>query len=153
MDGNRPNPDPFMQLPTPEQKQRQDELKGLITETEKKIDRPVGELDDAERIWQTDWHQKLKSGWAILSAKEAKATSTSSTTFKTIEGGTILAETGKTGQETYEITAKLEAGLLGALRLEAIPHKSLPAQGSGRGQDGRFRLMEIEAEVNAPKAD
>ena len=153
MDGNKPNPDPFLQLPTPEQKFRQDELKGLIADTQKKIERPVTELDDAQRLWQDDWHQKLKPGWVILTVKDTKATSTSNTSFKTLEGGTILAETGKSGQEIYDITAKLDPGKLGALRLEAVPHKSLPAQGSGRAQDGRFRLMEVEAEVITPKAD
>ncbi|MCI0540341.1 MAG: PSD1 and planctomycete cytochrome C domain-containing protein, partial [Verrucomicrobiales bacterium] len=153
MDGNKPNPDPFLPLPTAEQKARQAELKGLITDTQTKIDRPVAELDDAQRLWQTDWHQKLKAGWALLAVKEAKATSTSGTAFKTLEGGSILAEPGKSSQEIYEIATKLDPGKLGALRLEAIPHKSLPAQGSGRAQDGRFRLMEIEAEIMSAKAE
>jgi len=153
MDGNKPNPDPFVQLPTPEQKARQEELKGLIMETQKSIDRPVPELDEAQMVWQGDWHKKLKPGWTALAVKEAKATSTSSTTLKTLGDGSILAETGKPAQEHYEITTTLAAGKLGALRLEALPHKSLPAEGSGRAQDGRFRLMEVEAEVIAPAGE
>ncbi len=41
MDGNRPNPDPFLRVPTSAQTNRQAELKGLITSGQGKIDAPM----------------------------------------------------------------------------------------------------------------
>jgi hypothetical protein len=38
-------------------------------------------------------------------------------------------------------------GNLAALKLEALPHDSLPQKGSGRADDGNFRLSEFEAEI------
>jgi len=40
MDGNRPNPDPFLKVPAAEQMRRQEELKTLIADGQAKIDAP-----------------------------------------------------------------------------------------------------------------
>jgi hypothetical protein len=73
MDGNKPNPDPFLPLPSPEQKARQSELKTLIADTEKKIERPVAELmapsASGRRIGI-----KLKSGFARREEKRRALT-------------------------------------------------------------------------------
>src|SRR6266496_2751792 len=51
MDGNRPNPDPFLKLPTKDQTQRQEWLKQQIDEGQAKIDSPAPELDAAQSQW------------------------------------------------------------------------------------------------------
>jgi predicted Ser/Thr protein kinase len=66
MDGNKPNPDPFMKLPTPEQSKRQEELKKLMAEGKKQIEAPAPELDAAQAAWVTKWHDKLSAGWTTL---------------------------------------------------------------------------------------
>jgi hypothetical protein len=152
MDGNRPNPDPFLRLPTAEQKTREDELKILVADGAKRIDQPVPDLDKAQEEWQRDWHRKLEAGWTPVNAASATTTRTSGTTLKVLEDQSILATGSKPAQEIYEITAPLAPGELAALRLEALPHDSLPAKGSGRAEDGRFRLLEIEAELVTPPA-
>src|SRR5438874_10055446 len=76
MDGNKPNPDPFIQLPSPEQKARQQELTRVIAEGQKKIDEPREDLDPAQRAWQAEWHRKLDSDWTTLELAEAKSSST-----------------------------------------------------------------------------
>jgi mono/diheme cytochrome c family protein len=150
MDGNKPNPDPFIQLPTPQQKARQDELKILIADGQKKIDRPVPELDVPQTGWQTEWHKKLGIGWLRVTPASARSMNTNGPTLKVLDDLSILAEGGHPTQDVYEVTTKLAPGKLAALRLEVLPHDSLPKGSSGRAEDGRFRLSEIEAEVIAP---
>src|SRR5207247_11184552 len=56
-------------------------------------------------------------------------------------------------KDVYELTLRPQPGSLAALRLEALPHESLPQQGSARAEDGKFQLSEFEAELVAPDSE
>jgi len=144
MDGNKPNPDPFLKLPTPEQSERLDRLKKYIVDGQKKLDAPMPDLDKEQKAWQRAWHEKLSEGWSAIQPQEVK--STNGTKFK-IEGETVLAEGDNPENDIHELTFKLEPATIAALRLEALPHASLPKNSSARADDGRFRLSEFEAEL------
>jgi len=150
MDGNKPNPDPFLKLPTPEQSKRQEELKTLVADGQKKLEAPMPELDQAQAAWEAKWHDKLNSGWTTLVPLQVRSTASNGPTFKILEDESILAEGPNPESDVYEVTVKLGAGKLAALRLEALPHDSLPKKGISRAEDGVFRLSEIEAEILAP---
>lgn len=152
MDGNKPNPDPFLRVPSPEQSARLDELKTLIAEGQKKIDAPMPELDQAQVAWVARWHEKLSSGWAALSPSVARSTLTNGATLRTSADHAVLAEGANPESDVYEVAFKPAAGPLAALRLETLPHDSFPKKAAGRADDGRFRLSEIEAEL-VPPAD
>jgi len=49
--------------------------------------------------------------------------------------------------DAFEFRTFLDGGSLAALRLETLPHDSLPKKSAARADDGRFRLSEIEAEI------
>jgi uncharacterized protein DUF1553/uncharacterized protein DUF1549/cytochrome c len=147
MDGNKPNPDPFIKLPTPEQRAQLDRLKEYIGDGQKKLDAPMPELDEEQEAWQRKWHEKLSEGWSIIRPQEVK--STNGTTF-VIEDETVLAEGENPESDIHELTFKLEPATIAALRLDALPHKSLPRNSSARSEDGRFRLSEFEAELVTP---
>ncbi len=153
MDGNKPNPDPFIKLPTNEQRERQEWLKSHIAATEKKIEAPVPELDKAQETWVAKWNEKLSAGWTTLTPASIKSASSNGPTFKTLEDQSILAEGSNPESDVYEAVVRFDAASsLAALRLEVLPHESLPKKGSSRADDGVFRLSEIEAEmVAAPK--
>ena len=53
MDGNKPNPDPFIKLPSGEQTRRLGELKSQLTDGQKKLDAPMPELDQAQIAWES----------------------------------------------------------------------------------------------------
>ena len=150
MDGNKPNPDPFIKLPTPEQSARLERLKKYIADAQKKVDAPMPELDKEQETWQSAWHEKLSEGWSAIRPEEVK--STNGTEFK-IEGETILAEGQNPESDIHELTFKLEPATIAALRLEALPHASLPKNSSARAEDGRFRLSEFEAELVTKDGD
>src|SRR5438552_18793724 len=56
MDGNRPNPDPFIKLPSREQADRQEWLKKRIDDGQKKSEAPTPDLDAAQVEWAGKWH-------------------------------------------------------------------------------------------------
>src|SRR6185436_2232762 len=144
---NRPNPDPFIKLPTREQAERQDWLKKRIEDGQKKIEAPIPELDSAQREWAGKLHDKLSTHWTVLTPVGVK--STNGTEFKILDDQSVLAEGVNPEEDVHEATLKLEEGSLTALRLEVLPHPSLPNQGSARAEDGRFELSEFEAEIAA----
>jgi len=149
MDGNQPNPEPFMRLPSPEQKQRQEELKKALADADKKVEQPVAELDRSQADWVTQWNQRLSSGWSTLVPVSLRSTSSNGPVFRALDDQSFLAEGENPESDVHEALIQFKnAGTLAALRLEALPHESL--QGSSRAADGVFRLSEFEAELRPP---
>jgi hypothetical protein len=147
MDGNKPNPDPFIKVPTSQQTSRQGELKTLLADGQKQLDRPMPEMDRAQTEWVSQWHEKLSTGWTPLAATSALSTATNGATLRALEDKTVLAEGANPGEDVYELAFHPAAGSLAALRLETLPHASLPNGSAARAEDGRFRLSEFEAEL------
>ena len=151
MDGNKPNPDPFIKLPSPEQSAREAEVKKLIAEGKKKIEAPMPELDKAQKEWEAKWREKLSAGWTILAATNVG--STNGTQFKVLEDQSVLVEGPNPEKDIHEVTITVAPGTLAALRLETIPDESLPNKSASRADDGGFRLSEFEAELIRPEKE
>jgi len=186
MDGNKPNPDPFIKLPSDEQSKRQEWLKKEIAAGQTKLEAPIPDLDKTQVAWEQRWHEKLTSGWTPLapdkiksdkvvvttvtnavvpsgSEKLAAGVTTNSTNyvvaqvtnrveFEVLPDKSILVTGANPEQDVHEVTINLEPGLFAALKLEALPHASLPKKSSARSDDGAFRLSEIQAELVTPAA-
>jgi hypothetical protein len=151
MDGNRPNPDPFMKLPTDAQSKRQAELKQFIADGDKEIEAAVPELDQAQSVWVDRWQERLSSGWTTLTPISVRSTASNGPSFQVLADQSVVAEGPNPESDVYEATIKLkDNGSLAALRLEALPHDALPGKGSSRADDGVFRLSEFEAEMVTP---
>ena len=150
MDGNKPNPDPFVRVPSAEQSERQAWLKKHITEGQAQIDAPMPALDQAQADWVSQWNQKLSAGWTELEPLKARSTVTNGSALRSLEDKSLLVEGANPESDTHELTIRLDAGQLAALRLETLPHDSLPKKSSARSEDGRFRLSEFEAEIIPP---
>jgi hypothetical protein len=153
MDGNKPNPDPFIRLPSPDQTARQEELKELIASGEKKIEAPMPELDRAQSAWSKQWNRKLSDGWTTLAPELVRSTEKNGPSFQTLEDKSVLAEGENPESDVYELILKPEPGTIAALRLETLPHESFPKGSAARAEDGRFRLSEIEADLRPPTGD
>ncbi|MBU6402329.1 MAG: DUF1549 domain-containing protein, partial [Verrucomicrobia bacterium] len=150
MDGNVPNPSPFLRLPSPRQTAREAWLKQRSAEVQKQIEAPAPELDAAQAAWEARWRDRLNNRWNILSPLEVKSSATNSPRFRILEDHSILAEGPNPETDVDEVTVKPGAGTLAALRLEALPDASLPKQSAARAKDGRFELSEFEAELMVP---
>jgi mono/diheme cytochrome c family protein len=175
MDGNKPNPDPFIKLPSKEQSERLAWLKQHIAEGQAKVDGPAPELDSAQGQWLKQWHERLRGGWAALQPTATtvsaattkvetpfgavnleaapKADEASTAQLTVLEDKSLLASGPKPEKDVYRLTLRPKAGALAALRLETLPHDSLPQKAAGRANDGKFHLSEFEAELVPPSTD
>ncbi|MBP6824673.1 MAG: PSD1 domain-containing protein, partial [Acidobacteria bacterium] len=137
--------EPTLELPTPEQEVKRKELNNQITKLETTLKTQTPELDAAQAQWEKE-----------ILAEPAKWTTLDPSDFKSVGGSTLtklddksLLASGKDPEfDEYIIKAKLPLSKLSALRLEAMPDKSLPRGGPGRDLYGNFILSTIEVTAN-----
>ncbi|MBL9140100.1 MAG: DUF1553 domain-containing protein, partial [Verrucomicrobiales bacterium] len=142
MDGNKPNPDPFLRLPTPEQTQRLQWLTQQIAETEKKIAAPDPDLDAKQLAWGEKLHRQWREQLAMIQPASASAKVTDGTQLRVETDGTLAPVPGGARSSQYDATWKLAPGPLAALRLEVIGAATDASQ-----ESGRYGISEIEAEL------
>ena len=82
--------------------------------------------------------------WTPLEPKEMK--SIGKATFTKQKDNSILVTGPNVAPETYTITFETKMDGITGIRLEALPDKSLPAQGPGRAQNGNFVLNEFKVD-------
>lgn len=134
---NRPyDPDPVLaarrELLAAEQKQ----LEAAIATN------PESLLSDAHRqqlaLWEVQ-QQGQQVLWEPLS--EANARSLGGASLKRIDDGSYLVEGGRPEKDVYVVEATV-SGPLTAIRLDVIPHETLPVNGPGRAENGNLHLSE-----------
>jgi hypothetical protein len=90
----------------------------------------------------------LSSEWHVL--LPITMTSAEGATLELLDDGSVLATGDVPNEDTYTLEFDLGATEVSALRLEVLPHESLPGGGPGRGEilaDGDFLLTGIRAEL------
>jgi hypothetical protein len=111
-----------------------------------KLDRPS--LIEAKRKrWEsslvpTAW--KMVKPGSVISAKHA--------TMTVLEDRSVLASGDKPNNDDYMVEIPVEDAGITAIRLEVLPHESLPANGPGRAHlfsVGNFLLTEVEASLTS----
>ncbi len=128
------------------------ELKRLADE----VARAQQEFDAPHPQWElayTEW-QRLQTEavvqerrWTALTPSKAES---DTDTKLTIEKDSVLAKGTNAIAETYTVSfTNAVAGIVG-LRIEALPHNSLPSKGPGRAGDGNFVLTEVVASILRP---
>ena len=89
-----------------------------------------------------------EKGWRRLELVKLK--SRISATLAELDDGSILV-TRPSGQpptpDTYTIVADTDLNKITAIRLEALPHPTLPKSGPGFGPDGKFVLSNLSVEA------
>jgi formylglycine-generating enzyme required for sulfatase activity/tetratricopeptide (TPR) repeat protein len=81
------------------------------------------------------------AAWTVLTPTEMK--SEGGATLQVQPDGSILAGGKNPDRESYTIAAKTSLKRIRAIRLEALPDPSLPANGPGRHSNGNFNLNEF----------
>lgn len=94
--------------------------------------------------------QSAQEKWAVLEPAEMKAEG--GTVLSRQKDGSILASEEPLQNETYVITARVKPGRIAALRLEALPHDSLPGYGPGWGASN-FHLTQFRASLQRSGQD
>jgi hypothetical protein len=147
-------PTPELLLPTPEQEKELARLDGAIADAKKKLETNTPELAAAQAKFEKDYRDK----WATMDVKEAavKWTPIAVTEAKSAggamlaiqkDGSTILASGPNPSTDAYTIKGAVKLKNVTAIRIDALPNKSLPSGGPGRFGTGNFVLTEVDAAV------
>ncbi len=136
--------EPALDLPTPEQAARRKEIQAELARLEKTLKTRTPDLDAAQAEWEKSV-TAAESDWSPLDPL-ALATAAGTTLTKQSDGS-ILASGVNPPSDEYSIEANLPVGDATAIRIQALPHTSLPRGGPGRDPYGNFFLSKIEAEI------
>src|SRR5262249_17732470 len=136
--------EPRLLMPTPEQSARKKSYQEQIDALDRQLKTGTPELAAAQVLWEGAL-VRAAAGWKPLHA--ASAVSLDGSTLEKRDDGSILASGKNPDRDTYVIEAPLSEGGVTAIRIEALPHASLPRGGPGRDAYGNFFLTEVQAEA------
>jgi hypothetical protein len=110
------------------------------------------ELADYEKEIEPRFATWLKGAgmvttWTVLDPTELK--SAGGATMTKQQDGSILLSGNNPVTDTYTFTAKTKLEGITGLRLEVLPHDSLPAKGPGRASNGNFVLTKFSVSAAA----
>ncbi len=109
-----------------------------IAQLRRKLVTPTPQLAEGQAKWE---QQASGQAWAALEFGQMKAVSGASF-IKQPEGSILLTGTSP-AKDSYTLTAHSDVKQITAIRLEALPHKDLPAGGPGRALNGNFVLTQF----------
>jgi hypothetical protein len=136
-----------MLLPDDQQAAELKTREAALARTQQEYDAPHADWDRAFAEWQTGQAEAVgqERRWTALTPHSAE--SVAGAKLKIQKDGSVLASGKPADPETYTVSFTNEfAGIVG-LRLEALPHNSLPAKGPGRAENGNFILTEVVAKI------
>ena len=134
---------PEMPVPTPEQKRNMDVLSTKVADLRRFLETPTEALSASQSKWEKEY-----VAWTVL--RPIEVTSLDGSTLVIQEDSSILASGKSPKNDTYEVTFG-ELPAFTAIRIEVLPHDSLPKKGPGRAGNGNFVLSEFEAYWQTPQ--
>lgn len=137
--------EPTLDLATPDQEAKRNEIKARIAELESRLKTQTPALDKEQADWEREIGRTDKT-WRVADVTAALAANGSTLTKQ--GPGTLLASGPNPIRETYTVDFKSGLERVGALRIEVLPHESLPRGGPGRDVYGNFIVSTIEAELD-----
>jgi hypothetical protein len=102
---------------------------------------------------QAAWEAKIQKlpDWAPLEI--TRAVSKGGAVLATQKDGSVLASGKNPARDTYTITGQTDLKKITGIRLEVLPHPSLPAKGPGRPPNGNFVLTQLKVNAKARGTD
>ena len=143
-DADRPDEAPVLNFFKPSEKHQRAEWETEANTLEKKLTTPTAELLAGQAQWEKnfpltiEWHSLAPS---LLKSKSGRDLS------RQAEGAVLAAPAPDAKTDTYTLELPLPAGHISALRLETLPHDSLPHHGSGHGANGSFVISRVAASL------
>lgn len=141
--------EPGMLVPNAEQSQKMQHLKAAIAKYQAELAAEHPELVEERATWEARQIALFNAAnaWTPLAPRELSASSGS--TLTATADHAVLASGERPDQDAYQLTLPVaqEAKDIHALRLEVLPHDSLPHKASGRADNGNFVLTEVVAQV------
>ena len=140
--------EPSIELPTPEQEAKSQELKAEMAKLQAVLDTSTPELESAQANWERGM-LAAEQEWTVV--RPLGATSKGGATLTVLDDQSLLAGGKNPQEDVYEIEARTGLQGITAVRLEALSDPSLPHGGPGRDAEGNFFLSALE--VTAAPAD
>jgi hypothetical protein len=136
--------EPEMDLPSPDQEEKRNAILTRIAELEKRVKTQTPELDGEQASWERKIRAASRDWQTIIPAQLASRAGAILTSDGT---GAILASGKNAPRETYVVEGALALPRLNGIRIESLPHATLPRGGPGRDVYGNFLISSIEVEV------
>jgi WD40 repeat protein/Flp pilus assembly protein TadD len=108
-------------------------------------DEALPQLTRARELFASLAEKNPEPQWTVLQPTEVKSAGGATLTVEA--DGSILASGANPANEIFTIVAAPVMSEITAVRLEALPHASLPKGGSGRDPNGAFLLTEFTISV------
>jgi hypothetical protein len=137
-----------MPVTTPEHEARLKDFDKRIAALQVEIDAPSAETDRQQAEWEKQFAKgKPDVAWTALHVEKVHADRGSKLEVR--DGGVIenKADDGA-ASDTFFVTAKLPAGAITGIRLDALADDSLPKKGPGRAANGNFVLNEFTVKLD-----
>ncbi len=135
--------EPFLVVPRPEQKAKQDELNAQLAAERAALDSPAPE-EDHERA---EFVASAAAGMTWDAPRVIAATSTGGATLTIEPDQSVLASGTNPDRDEHVVTIRTDATDSRVLLLEAIPDPSLPEGRIGRAFNGNAVLTGVTAEA------
>ncbi|HET6408310.1 MAG TPA: DUF1549 domain-containing protein, partial [Chthoniobacteraceae bacterium] len=146
-DSDREDEEPRLPLPTTEERKRMDDLNAQIKSIGEALSATPPEFEAEFHEWEA--HMLRAIEWRPLAIKEA--TTSSGAKLETLADQSLMVRGAATERDEYKILSTAAHRQITALRIEALPDASLPAQGPGRA-NGNAVLSGIRASIRAQNA-
>ncbi len=107
----------------------------------------VKEYESQVDARQTDWEAQMvqRPNWNVLHATHL--VSANGASLVQLSDGSVLATGKAPDKDTYTFDSFTDLPRVTAIRLEALPDQSLPANGPGRAENGNLVLTEFSLEI------
>ncbi|MDB5348846.1 MAG: type protein [Planctomycetota bacterium] len=143
-DADRGDESPILPLYSDEQKRQKAEWVAEVAKLETTLRTPTPELLAAQERWE----RSLANDLFVTALKPTVLTARSGAKLALKDDQSILAES-RDKTDVYTVESPLPSPRLTALRLEALPHDSLPNKGPGYAA-GNFVVSRVKATIRPP---
>ncbi|MDB5388660.1 MAG: Protein of unknown function (DUF1553)/Protein of unknown function (DUF1549)/Planctomycete, partial [Planctomycetaceae bacterium] len=151
LDGRTGNAAPLIKAPTAEQQAAVNRMRQELNKYDLQISPPDAKTPSERRSYarQTEWESQIAGGqepiWTPLENVEFK--STGGATFQLEKDQSILLAGPNAAHDTYRVRGEIPSDQeITAIRLEILPHESLPSKGPGRSENGNIVLTNVLCE-------
>jgi hypothetical protein len=136
--------EPVLELPTPEQAQKRDEIRVELKKYQNQLTEATPERLERQAAWEKDLLE-FEQRWEPL--HPTRVSSSGGATLTAGADGSVLASGKTPDSDTYVLEAKAPIGDITSIRIEALPDASLPGGGPGRDHYGNFMVQGVTVEA------
>jgi hypothetical protein len=138
------NWEPVMEVPSPEQSTKFNELNAAVAGLEQKLNVPSDELKTAQAAWEKEQISLLAKEPLVWStARLGPITPKNKTQFEPQQDGSVLTAGPNPDKEVYTVRIQTDLTNITAVRLETLTHPSFGNQSLSRA-NGNFVLTGVE---------